>query len=106
MQFIKKLPFCHVKTLKCSEPCPEVECSVGPLQLIDHIVQKHFAGEQIVHWDIQNKEYLNYVALFGCPNAQFAHQQCVFVPCDRSVAKGLFVIVAPVSVAKLRTDVT
>ena len=29
---------------------------MGPLQLVGHMVQKHFAGEQETHWDKTNKE--------------------------------------------------
>ena len=32
-----------------------VTLAIGPLQQSDHMVQKHIAGEQIAHWDIQNK---------------------------------------------------
>ena len=30
--------------------------SIGPLQLVNHVVQKHLAGEQETDWDKTNKE--------------------------------------------------
>ena len=30
--------------------------TMGPLQLVSHVVQKHLAGEQETHWDKTNKE--------------------------------------------------
>ena len=30
--------------------------TIGPLQVVSHMVQKHLAGEQETHWDKTNKE--------------------------------------------------
>ena len=37
---------------------------MGPLQLSDHVVQNRLTGEQMMHWDMLNKETSNLVALF------------------------------------------
>ena len=46
------------------------------------------AGGQAAHWDIQNKENLNFFLTrslcFGCPSGQLALQH---VPCDRQLQK-------------------
>ena len=47
-------------------------------------------GEQMMHWDMLNKENSNLVALLTCPSASFAHQFGGFVPRDRSAAQGPF----------------
>ena len=58
---------------------------MGPLQLVSHVVQKHFAGEQETHCDKTKKSFKFFLS---CPSAAFlAHQQSVFVPRDWLAAK-------------------
>ena len=63
---------------------------MGPLQLSGSRGSTRQTGEQMMHWDMLNKENSNLVALLTCPSASFAHQFGGFVPRDRSAVKGPF----------------
>ena len=34
--------------------------TMGPLQVVSHVVQNHLAGEQETHWDKTNKEHSDF----------------------------------------------
>ena len=63
---------------------------MGHLQLSDHVVQNRQTGEQMMQWDMLNKENSNLVAFFfTCPNASIALQfgDLYHVVAHRSSAK-------------------
>jgi len=61
---------------------------MGPLQLSNHMVQNRQTGEQMMHWDMPNKENSNLAALSTCPSASSAHQSGGPAPRDRPAAQG------------------
>ena len=60
---------------------------MGLLWLSNHMVQNRQTGEQMMHWDMLNKENSNLESLF-MSHVSFAHQFGDFVPHDCSAAKG------------------
>ena len=60
----------------------ECQQPMGPLQLSNHVVQNRQSGDQMMHWDMLNKEKSNLMAFFNLTSASFALQFGDFVPCD------------------------
>lgn len=61
----------------------ECQQPMHPLQLSDHVLENRRGGDQMMHWDMLNKENSNLMAFFNLTSASFALQFGDFVPCDR-----------------------
>ena len=60
---------------------------MGPLQLTITWYKKHLVGEQVTHWDIQNKENSNLTGrrrfVSDVPVRSLLTDNVFFVPCGR-----------------------